>query len=84
MADYPGYIIPIPAPLFATPTTYSATVVGEGGASPPTPTTTYYSLAAYDSTSRRYWTSTTIDFASAPVPVGAWNVGTLTVLASWT
>jgi len=48
------------------------------------PVVTYYSLAAYDSASRQYWTSTTVDFTSAPTPVGSWLSPTLTVLTSWT
>lgn len=42
-----------------------------------------YMLAAYDNSGRRYWLSFTIDFASAPAPVGAWNVSTLTQISEW-
>lgn len=38
-----------------------------------------YLLAAYDAAGRQYWVSPTVDFASAPAPVGAWIVATLTI-----
>lgn len=50
----------------------------------PAPVTTYYRLAAVDTgVGRRVWTSTSIDFASAPPPDLAWLTATLTVLSSW-
>lgn len=56
----------------------------QGGGSTPVPVTHYYELAAVDSgVGRRSWNSTTLDFASAPSPVGSWDTGTLTVLSSW-
>jgi hypothetical protein len=68
---------------YSDPSTYGAQVIYDFGSNAPAVTTTY-GLAAYDSASRRYWSSTTIDFASAPAPVGAWQTATLTVLSSWT
>lgn len=53
-----------------------------GGVTPPT-TITYYRLGAVDGSGRRYWVSTTLNFADAPPPVGSWDTGTLTVLSSW-
>lgn len=86
MADFPASEIYPPTiftPSAATADSYGAQVIYDFGGSAPVVTTTY-ALAAYDATSRRYWTSTTIDFASAPPPVGAYQTSTLTVLSSWT
>lgn len=80
MADFPATTID--SPLVG----YTSAVTTDGliPQAPCAVVVTYYALAAYDSSSRRYWTSTTIDFASAPAPVGSWNTATLTVLSSWT
>ena len=44
----------------------------------------FYYLSAVDvGFGRRYWQSTTVDFASAPTPTGSWDVTTLTILAKW-
>ena len=52
--------------------------------SPTPPVTVYYYLAAIDTgIGRRYWTSFTVDFVSAPSPVGVWDLGSLTVMSSW-
>lgn len=88
MADFPAAQI-YPANFFgdglqySDPSAYGAQVIYDFGSNAPV-VTTIYGLAAYDSTSRRYWSSTTIDFASAPTPVGAWQTTTLTVISSWT
>lgn len=51
----------------------------------PSPVTTYYGLAAVDTgVGRRYWSSLTVDFASAPTPVGTWVPASLTILSEWT
>jgi hypothetical protein len=49
----------------------------------PAPLTTYYRLSASDSSGRRNWVSTTVDFTNAPVPTGSWNKSSLTILSSW-
>lgn len=51
----------------------------------PATTPTYYRLTAFDTGvgTRRYWNSTSIDFAQAPSPIGSWTANTLTVLYSW-
>lgn len=56
--------------------------IGGGG---PAPVPTNYLLAAVDTgVGRRYWSSLTLDFASAPAPVGAWVTSSLTILGEWT
>ena len=56
--------------------------IGGGG---PAPTPTTYLLAAVDTgVGRRYWSSLTLDFASAPMPVGSWISASLTILGEWT
>lgn len=66
----------------AYPREGAAFFIGGGG---PTPTPTTYLLAAVDTgVGRRYWTSLTLDFASAPTPVGAWDTASLTILGEWT
>ncbi len=48
---------------------------------PPPGVTVIYGLTAVDtSVGRRYWESTTVDFASAPLPVGSWIIGSLTIM----
>jgi hypothetical protein len=45
---------------------------------------TNYVLGAVDTAvGRRSWISTTVDFASAPAPIGSWDVGSLTILAEY-
>jgi len=44
-----------------------------------------YVLGATDTgAGRRYWQSSTIDFASAPTPVGAWDFTSLVLLVTRT
>jgi len=48
---------------------------------PPPGVTVIYGLTAVDTAvGRRYWESTTVDFASAPAPVGSWVLESLTVM----
>lgn len=46
----------------------------------PPPVTVTYGLAAVDTGSgRQYWQSPVVSFAFAPVPVGSWDVSSLTI-----
>jgi len=48
------------------------------------PVVTNYVLGAVDSgVGRRYWLSSTVDFSSAPAPVGSWDVGSLTIITTY-
>ena len=61
-----------------------ATTFFIGGGGGPTPIPTHYILAAVDTgAGRRYWSSLTLDFASAPSPVGAWVPTSLTILGDF-
>ena len=83
MADFAAQYAPTPTtlaePYEGAPATPGAELAFNPYGSPVVVTS--YLLGAYDASGRRYWVSATYDFASAPVPVGAWNVATLTIMA---
>lgn len=92
MADFNAELAPSPstlfAPLAATTSSHNAEIAVSPisaffplGASVDPCGLETFQLAAYDASGRRYWTSMTYSFASAPIPVGAWNVSTLTIMA---
>jgi hypothetical protein len=83
MADFPAEKAPSPVSLVypseAGTSSHNAELAFNPFGTPAVVTS--YLLGAYDNSGRRYWVSPTFDFASAPVPVGAWNVATLTIMA---
>ena len=84
MANFDAQYAPTPAtlaqPSEGAPVTPGAELAFNPYGSPVVVTS--YLLGAYDASGRRYWVSATYDFASAPAPVGAWNVATLTIMAT--
>lgn len=79
-----GSVLFLNFPIFGVPIRIG--IPKEGDIFPSTTTNPiYYRLTAVDTGigTRRYWNSTSIDFAQAPSAIGSWTSSTLTVLYSW-